>query len=189
MKLGRAIGISVSVLLGAGGFWTDASAARFERTPSTPPAVSDTGTGDASAISQFDASTGVLGQGDGSVTRGFSQTETSGGGDTGGSSTLLSLGRRGFTLDGYVETAGVTGAANTGLAGSLVGYTSVLRFNNAGLFSAAYTLTLDPSTILPSDPRREHDVPLPSTLALLATAVVMASGAHAIRRRRLGASA
>lgn len=209
MTLARAAAISILaiVLLAAGGAWTDASA--WKSGPSTPsaPPVSD---GD--SIVQLDASTGVLGQGDGSVdTQSLSRTEASAGNEAGpavvasstrrvstdayletsgavgfgdsifGYTSVASSSRR-FTPDGYAETAGVAGATSSDLVGSIFGYTSVLKFNNGGLYSAAYTMTGPP-------PVGPAQVPLPSALALLASALGVVVGVRALTRFRVEASA
>lgn len=204
-----ATGILVIVILATGGLWADASAARLGW--STPSAPRDRGDGD-SAL-QLGSSAGVLGQGDGSInTQSLSQTEARAGAEASsavvassrrvstdayletygaslgdsifGYTSVASSSRR-FTPDGYVETAGVAGATSSNLAGSIFGYTSVLKFNNAGLYSAAFTMTGPPGPVGPA----QEDTPLPSTLVLLSTALGVVVGAHAIRRRRLEASA
>jgi hypothetical protein len=79
-------------------------------------------------------------------------------------------------VQSLAETAGPAGS----LAGSTYGFTSTLRYNNAGLYAATYTLAArDIGDI------KVTQVPMPTSIALLGFALGLGSVASFAHRRSL----
>jgi hypothetical protein len=76
----------------------------------------------------------------------------------------------------YTGSLGQTPAE---MPGSILGYTSTLRFSKEGLYAAAYTLA--EGEIPQMEP---EDIALPPSIVLLGSALALASVASRIRRRR-----